>query len=274
MAHTIKPKRTEVPGKVPTTADIAVGEIALNATDGILYIRDSLDNIRAVEPDTSNFLAKTGDTMSGSLTLNNALTNNSTSTLKGNTSVGTSSANSLTVNATTTFNSNTSGLQYGDISGTPSLTGVYAPLDTPSFTGIPKIATGATLAVQSGAELKINAGATLTINGGIKERYRDIGSMHSNQVFDPMDGTIQELTISGSSLGFSGFNNPLPGCAITLIINQNSSGTATLSTVHPTVCYFADGNSQLTPGVGARDLMTILFVGSNTYYISLANDFK
>lgn len=48
MANVIKPKRTTVAGRVPTTANIAVGEIALNMADSILYFRDTSDNIKSV----------------------------------------------------------------------------------------------------------------------------------------------------------------------------------------------------------------------------------
>jgi hypothetical protein len=42
MANLIQVKRSAVPGKVPTTADLALGEIAINTYDGIMYIK--MDN--------------------------------------------------------------------------------------------------------------------------------------------------------------------------------------------------------------------------------------
>ena len=45
MSTVIKPKRTEVAAKVPTTSDIAVGEIAMNLTDGKMYSRKSDNSI-------------------------------------------------------------------------------------------------------------------------------------------------------------------------------------------------------------------------------------
>jgi len=45
MSTVIKPKRTFTTTKVPTTADIAEGEIAINAVDGKIWIRDNADNI-------------------------------------------------------------------------------------------------------------------------------------------------------------------------------------------------------------------------------------
>lgn len=42
MAQTIKLKRSAVAGKVPTTSDLALGEVGINTWDGALYMkRDS-----------------------------------------------------------------------------------------------------------------------------------------------------------------------------------------------------------------------------------------
>lgn len=48
MANVIKPKRTSVAGKVPTTTDLQAGEIALNMADGLMFYRDTLNNIKQV----------------------------------------------------------------------------------------------------------------------------------------------------------------------------------------------------------------------------------
>ena len=48
MAVVLKPKRSETSSSVPTTSDLAVGEIAINTADQKLYIRDSSNNIKAI----------------------------------------------------------------------------------------------------------------------------------------------------------------------------------------------------------------------------------
>lgn len=48
MAVVLKPKRSETGSSVPTTSDLAVGEIAINTADKKLYIRDSSNNIKAI----------------------------------------------------------------------------------------------------------------------------------------------------------------------------------------------------------------------------------
>jgi hypothetical protein len=39
MANTIKIKRSAVPGKVPTTGDLQLGELAINTFDGKLFTK-------------------------------------------------------------------------------------------------------------------------------------------------------------------------------------------------------------------------------------------
>jgi len=48
MAVVLKPKRSETGSSVPTTSDLAVGEIAINTADQKLYIRDSSNNIKSI----------------------------------------------------------------------------------------------------------------------------------------------------------------------------------------------------------------------------------
>jgi hypothetical protein len=44
----IKLKRSETASSVPTTSDLAVGEVALNTVDQKIYVRDSSNNIITV----------------------------------------------------------------------------------------------------------------------------------------------------------------------------------------------------------------------------------
>ena len=45
MATVIKLKKSESASSVPTTSDIAQGEVAINSADKKIYVRDSSDNI-------------------------------------------------------------------------------------------------------------------------------------------------------------------------------------------------------------------------------------
>lgn len=39
MANTIKLRRSSVAGKVPTTSDLALGEVGMNTFDGAIYMK-------------------------------------------------------------------------------------------------------------------------------------------------------------------------------------------------------------------------------------------
>jgi hypothetical protein len=39
MANTIKLRRSAVPGKIPTTSDLELGELGMNTNDGALYMK-------------------------------------------------------------------------------------------------------------------------------------------------------------------------------------------------------------------------------------------
>jgi hypothetical protein len=48
MAAIVKLKRSAVPGKIPNTYDLALGEIAVNTYDGKLYLKKSVNGIESV----------------------------------------------------------------------------------------------------------------------------------------------------------------------------------------------------------------------------------
>lgn len=49
MANQIRLKRSAVSGKAPTTADLALGEIAINTADGRIYIKRSVAGVESIE---------------------------------------------------------------------------------------------------------------------------------------------------------------------------------------------------------------------------------
>ena len=53
MATVIKPKKSETAAAVPTTSDIAVGEICINVTDQKIYTRKSDDSIVVIASTTA-----------------------------------------------------------------------------------------------------------------------------------------------------------------------------------------------------------------------------
>lgn len=53
MPNTLLVKRTTVAGRVPTTAQLAAGELAINVTDGKLYLKKSTSGVESIVDVTS-----------------------------------------------------------------------------------------------------------------------------------------------------------------------------------------------------------------------------
>ena len=56
MANTLLVKRTTVAGRVPTTAQLAAGELAVNITDGKLYLKKTTGGVDSIVDVTSGAL--------------------------------------------------------------------------------------------------------------------------------------------------------------------------------------------------------------------------
>lgn len=82
MAIALKLKRSETASSAPTTSDIAVGEVAMNLADRILYSRDSSDNIIKVA--TTDLVNDTTPSLGGNLDVNG---NSIVSSSNGNISI-------------------------------------------------------------------------------------------------------------------------------------------------------------------------------------------
>ena len=75
---TIKLRRSGIAGKIPTTAQLDLGEVALNTVDGRLYIKKSVDSVESivgfwgapVSEDTITVQSFTGDNSTTNFTLN------------------------------------------------------------------------------------------------------------------------------------------------------------------------------------------------------------
>ena len=128
MANIIKPKRSSVPSHSPATTDLEIGEIALNLTDGILYTKDTLGQVKEVgrSVDLSTALPVIGGTITGDLTVNNSFTSQGPAYLNGTVRLGSTTSNTITVNGNTMFNGSTSGISYNDLSNKPAATDLSA----------------------------------------------------------------------------------------------------------------------------------------------------
>mgnify|MGYP001169212280 CR=1 FL=1 len=57
MATVIKLKKSETASSVPDTSDIVVGEVAISAVDGKLYIRKQDDSIKSIDANEDDVIA-------------------------------------------------------------------------------------------------------------------------------------------------------------------------------------------------------------------------
>lgn len=48
MASTVKIKRSAVPGKVPQTTDVQLGELAINSYDGKLFLKKNVSGVETI----------------------------------------------------------------------------------------------------------------------------------------------------------------------------------------------------------------------------------
>jgi cytoskeletal protein CcmA (bactofilin family) len=97
MAQTIKLKRTSVQGKIPTTSNLDLGELAINTYDGRIFFEKDVDGTLSIQE-----ILTTDSDVTGSLNLNGAITASSLEitgntiidgnlTLGGNITIGDSS---------------------------------------------------------------------------------------------------------------------------------------------------------------------------------------
>lgn len=110
MATVIKPKRSETGSSVPTTSNLAVGEMAVNTADQKIYVRDSADNIvvvadsAAASAGISDVVDDTTPQLGGDLDLNsNDITG------AGNIAITGTSVSTPSITLTTTEDSSSAG---------------------------------------------------------------------------------------------------------------------------------------------------------------------
>lgn len=115
MPNIIKPKRSTVAAKVPTTTDLASGEIGVNMTDRKVYINNGTTVVQV----GAGLLSALGDAAISSPASGQALTYNGTnwvnSTPSGAVASGAIYENSQTISANYTLTSGKNGLSAGPI---------------------------------------------------------------------------------------------------------------------------------------------------------------
>jgi hypothetical protein len=85
---------------------------------------------------------------------------------------------------------------------------------------------------------------------------------------DAANGTIQTITATGN-FTLNAFANPVAGQTITFIIQQDGTGSRTMTSNMK----FASGYKTLSTTTATTDILTVLYAGAAGYYASLAKGF-
>ena len=104
MAQVVKLKRTAVAGKVPSTSNLELGELAINTYDGkIFFQRDngtpSIQQVLTTNTSTTGSISVTGDVSASNLQLSGNATINGNLILGGNIKLGDSSTDTVSITA-------------------------------------------------------------------------------------------------------------------------------------------------------------------------------
>jgi hypothetical protein len=173
MANTIVLKRSATPAKVPTTGQLALGEIAINTYDGLIYIKKDngtasvvqIGGVTSVNGETGSVTIDTGDVAeNGNLYFTNARARSAVSA--------------------------GSGISYNSGTGAISTTQTLTTAGSPTFAGL-------TLTGGMGITGHILPAANITYDlGSASYQWRDIyvgpGSLYVNgsKVLEDVSGTI------------------------------------------------------------------------------------
>ena len=105
MAQTIKLKRTAVQGKIPTTSNLDLGELAINTYDGRIFFEKDVDGTLSIQEilttnsQTSGSFNLTGAISASSLDISGNTVIAGNLTLGGNITIGDSTSDSISVSA-------------------------------------------------------------------------------------------------------------------------------------------------------------------------------
>jgi hypothetical protein len=270
MANTIILKRSATPGKVPTTSQLALGEIAINTHDGLLYIKKDdgtpsvvqIGGVTSVNSQTGAVTLTSSDIAEGSNQyFTQARARSAISAGSGisyNSSTGViSTSQSLTASSTPTF----AGLT---LNGNVSLTGDIIPTQDNVYSlGSPTmqwkdVYVGPGSLYVNGVEVIHSTDQTMNFTADVDQNMRitttgtGILQLGSNSTVVQMAGTLQiqsgkNITDSaGSSVGFGNSVNMNLNRIVAVGYPVNVADAATKKYVDDTVG--AISQSSLTKG--------------------------
>ena len=228
MANIIKPKRSSVPGKVPTTSDIVSGEIAINNVDSKIYQNNGTTVVQV----GAGKLTALSDVVVTSPTSGQSLAYNGTNWVNSNAGAGdVVGAASSTDNALVRFDGTTGKV----IQNSSVIVG-----DTGSITGVNAL-TAESLVVNNNATLGSSNTDTLDINARITtdlepnaNNAKDIGTSGRNwrdgffgRTLSTVNLEITGTTSFDGSQGTSGQVLTSQGTGVTPIWTTPNAGTVT-----------------------------------------------
>ncbi len=188
MAQTIKLRRSSTEGKVPTTAQLALGELAINTYDGRIFFEKNdgsatIEHIVTTDSITTGSITITGTTQTGTLTTTNRIDKQYLDDEVLNTSLNAATGSYLT---------STGSVDYSDLTSVPAgiLSSSAITITTAAQPNITSLGTLTTLTVD---DITLN-GSTISDSGDLT---LDIGGDLNIDV----DGTDIILKDGGTAFG-------------------------------------------------------------------------
>ena len=224
MAIVLKPKKSETASAVPTTSDLAVGEICVNVADRKIYTRKSNNSIVVVGSHIETDVGGTsvGGDVTGTVS-NIQIGSNKVGINELNVSDG-SAGQYLTTNGSGTLsfatdNTNVSGTAVGgDVTGTVS--NIQIATNTVGITE---------LNVSDGS-----AGQYLTTDGsGTLSFATDSTNVSGTSLGGVLGGTVGNATIDANAVGVTELN--VSDGTNGQVLKTNGSGTLSFTTITPGV---------------------------------------
>ena len=216
MTIVLKPKKSETASSVPTTSDLAVGEICMNIADRKIYTRKSDDSIVVVG---SHVDASVGGDLTGTVSNAQIAANAVTSTEIASNSVGIAELNVADGSNQQVLTTNGSG--------------------TLSWTSKTDATVGAnTIGI---TELDVSDGSSgqyLTTNGaGVLSFATDSTNVGATSVGGDVTGTVSNIQIAANKVGITELN--VSDGTNGQVLKTNGSGTLSFTTI-------AEGVSEAT----------------------------
>jgi sporulation protein YlmC with PRC-barrel domain len=219
MAIVLKPKKSETASSVPTTSDLAVGEICMNVVDRKIYTRKSDNSIVVVG---SHVDASVGGDLTGTVS-NAQIAANSVGIAELNVSDG-SAGQYLTTNGSGTLSFATDSTNVGGTSVGGDVTGTVSNIQiAANKVGITE------LNVSDGS-----AGQYLTTDGsGTLSFATDSTNVSGTSLGGVLGGTVGNATIDANAVGVTELN--VSDGTNGQVLKTNGSGTLSFTTITPGV---------------------------------------